>query len=83
VKAAAGNAQGPVIWSPAYNDLTAELVKEAHALGLRVLPWTVNQRDDMSRLIDMGVDGLITDDPAILRDLMGERRMPLPPKLPR
>jgi glycerophosphoryl diester phosphodiesterase len=67
-----------VIWSPAFNDLTAAQVKEAQSLGLKVLPWTVNQRADMARLIDWKVDGIITDDPAVLRDLMAERRMPLP-----
>lgn len=83
VKAAAGSGSAPVIWSPAYQQLTPELVKEAHALGLSVLPWTVNQRADMTRLLDWGVDGLITDDPAILRDLLGERGYALPPKLAR
>jgi len=78
VKAAAGDSKGPVIWSPAFNDLTPALVKEAQALGLRVVPWTVNDRADMARLMDWGVDGLITDDPAILRDVMSERGVPLP-----
>jgi glycerophosphoryl diester phosphodiesterase len=80
VKAAAGDGGGPVTWSPAFNDLSPALVKEAHALGLAVLPWTVNQRADMVRLLDWGVDGIITDDPAILRDLLGERGAPLPAK---
>lgn len=80
VKASAGDARGPVIWSPAYDDLTPALVQEAHALGLAVLPWTVNQRADMARLLDWGVDGIITDDPAILRDLLGERGVALPAK---
>jgi len=44
-----------------------------------VLPWTMNQRADMARLLDWGVDGLITDDPAILRDLLRERGAVLPP----
>jgi glycerophosphoryl diester phosphodiesterase len=81
VKAAVGGAAaGPVIWSPAYAELTPELVKEAHGLGFSVLPWTVNRRADMTRLMDWGVDGIITDDPAVLRDLMAERGVPLPPK---
>jgi len=42
------------------------------------VPWTVNERADMARLMDWGVDGLITDDPAILRDVMSERGVPLP-----
>lgn len=80
VKAAAGDAPGKVIWSPAFKDVTPELLKEAHTLGLQVLPWTVNERADMIRLIDWGVDGIITDDPAILRDVMSEKNMPLPPR---
>jgi glycerophosphoryl diester phosphodiesterase len=78
LKAAAGTSPGKVIWSPAFNDLTAAQVQEAQALGLQVVPWTVNQRADMARLMDWQVDGIITDDPALLRDLMRERRMPLP-----
>ncbi|MBO9649967.1 MAG: glycerophosphodiester phosphodiesterase [Variovorax sp.] len=80
VKAAAGDGPGKVIWSPAFKDVTPELLKEAHTLGLQVLPWTVNERADMIRLIDLGVDGIITDDPAILRDVMSEKNMPLPPR---
>jgi glycerophosphoryl diester phosphodiesterase len=79
---AGGAGTGPVIWSPAYAELTPELLKEAHALGFTVLPWTVNRREDMRRLMDWGVDGIVTDDPAVLRDLMAERGMALPPKAP-
>jgi glycerophosphoryl diester phosphodiesterase len=79
VKAAAGTGPGKVIWSPAFDDLTATQVQEAQGFGFRVVPWTVNQRADMARLMDWQVDGIITDDPALLRDLMRERRMPLPP----
>lgn len=78
VKAAAGAARAPVIWSPAYNDLTQAQVQEAHALGLQVLPWTVNQRADLARLMDWKVDGIITDDPLPLRELMRERGLAPP-----
>ena len=54
---------GCAVWSPFWRNVTAENVKEAQALGLKVLPWTVNNPGDMTRLIDMGVDGLITDYP--------------------
>jgi glycerophosphoryl diester phosphodiesterase len=54
---------GCATWSPFWRNVTAENVKEAQALGLKVLPWTVNNPGDMTRLIDMGVDGLITDYP--------------------
>ncbi|WP_076997436.1 glycerophosphodiester phosphodiesterase [Variovorax sp. KK3] len=78
VRAAAGPTRRPVIWSPAFNDLTAAQVREAQTLGLPVLPWTVNQRADMARLMDWKVDGIITDDPVLLRELMRERGMALP-----
>ena len=78
VKAAAGASKAPVTWSPAYRDLTQAQVQEAHKLGLLVLPWTVNARADMARLIDWGVDGIITDYPDVLRDLLRERGMALP-----
>ena len=79
VKAASGKSAGPVIWSPAYNDLTPAAIKEAQGLGFKVLPWTVNQRADMLRLMDWGVDGIITDYPDGRRDLMRERGLSLPP----
>ncbi|WP_210392618.1 glycerophosphodiester phosphodiesterase [Variovorax sp. PAMC 28711] len=78
VKQAAGDARTPVTWSPAFADLRAEQVTEAHQLGLLVLPWTVNQRADMARLVEMRVDGVITDFPDVLRAVQQERGMPLP-----
>ena len=54
-------AAGCGIWSPRFVELTADLVAEAHVLGLKVVPWTINTPADMARIIDMKVDGLITD----------------------
>ena len=67
-------AEGGSIWSPAFAGLTADLVAEAQALGLRVVPWTVNRAADMGRLIGWGVDGLITDRPDIARSLIDGTR---------
>jgi glycerophosphoryl diester phosphodiesterase len=60
---AAVAAEGGLIWAPSFEDLTEAAVQEAHALGLSVLPWTVNKPADMRRLVDWGVDGLISDRP--------------------
>ena len=43
--------------------MTAGAVAEAHALGLRVVAWTVNEVEDMLALARLGVDGIITDYP--------------------
>jgi glycerophosphoryl diester phosphodiesterase len=58
--------QGATIWSPRASTLTPRLIETAHEAGLAVIPWTVNRPDDMRRLIDLGVDGLITDRPDLL-----------------
>ena len=63
---------------PTSRELTADQVAEAHALGLKVVPWTVNAPDDMARIIDMKVDGLITDYPDRAREVMAEKGIALP-----
>lgn len=68
---AAIRAAGGAIWSPYHLNLTPALVKEAQDLGLKVIPWTVNDPADMRRLIEWGVDGLITDDPAAGMKVLG------------
>ncbi|MEO5670094.1 MAG: glycerophosphodiester phosphodiesterase [Ramlibacter sp.] len=78
VKAAGGG-----VWSPNGGALTEALVKEAHALGLQVIPWTINAPADMERFIGWGVDGIITDYPDRLRPVMQARGLPLPKALAR
>ena len=51
--------------------VTPRLIRDAHAHGIRVNIWTVNETEDMRRLIDWGVDGLITDYPERLLKLLG------------
>jgi glycerophosphoryl diester phosphodiesterase len=63
-------AEGGPIWAPDHTDLTEIQIREAHALGLLVLPWTVNQPEDISRLIAWGVDGLISDRPDLALTLV-------------
>lgn len=50
-------------WSPFWRNVTAAGIAEAHGLGLKVIPWTVNDPAEMVRQIDLKVDGLITDYP--------------------
>ena len=71
-------AAGCAVWSPDFRDLTPEWMAETKALGLKVIPWTVNQPADMTRLIDMGVDGIISDYPDRLREVVAARGLPLP-----
>jgi len=66
-------AAGGAIWSPFWRDVTPEIVAEAKALGLSVIPWTVNDPADMTRLIDMKIDGLITDYPDRAKALLDAR----------
>ena len=56
-------AEGGGTWTPYWEELTPALLAEAHGLGLLVVPWTVNEAADMRRLVEWGVDGLITDRP--------------------
>ncbi len=71
-------AAGCAVWSPRYTELTAETLAQAHTLGLKVVPWTINAPDDMGRAIDMGVDGLITDYPNRARLVMKDKGIALP-----
>ena len=71
-------AAGCAIWSPFWRNATPALIAESHKLGLRVLPWTVNDPVDMAALLDAGADGLITDYPDRARIVMAGRGIPLP-----
>ena len=58
---------------PRHDLLTRELIEAFHRDGYKVLAWTVNRASEMARLAQWGVDGLISDDPALLRETMGGR----------
>jgi glycerophosphoryl diester phosphodiesterase len=77
VKAAGGK-----VWSPEQRDVDAARLKEARELGLRVVVWTVNDPAQISRLLDLGVDGIISDRPDLVREEMARRGMPLPDPTP-
>ncbi len=54
----------PDIYSPYHLLLNAEVVHGLHILGIKVIPWTVNEPERMQTLLDLGVDGIITDYPS-------------------
>ncbi len=69
VKAAGGK-----IWAPNQTYLTPELLAEARSYGIVVIPWTVNDPDMMRKLIDMGVDGIISDRPDLVKEELAKRK---------
>ena len=66
------------VLSPNFNDLTDRLIRSAHNRGLTVIPWTVNEKADMRSLIRRDVDGIITDYPDRLREVMEAEDLELP-----
>jgi glycerophosphoryl diester phosphodiesterase len=76
------HAAGGAVWSPYYRDLREADLREARQLGLKVVVWTVNDPAEMASLIDLGVDGLITDYPDRARAVMAEKGLPLPRAFP-
>ncbi len=61
------------VYCPGYLFVDAALVRQVHAAGARVLPWTVNQPEHWQRLLDWGVDGITTDTPDRLAAFLRER----------
>ena len=59
----------PAVYSPNSALVTPELMKECRALGIRVIPWTVNSLEEMKRLKALGVDGIISDYPDLFAQL--------------
>ena len=77
IKAAGGDT-----WSCYWGNLTQANVKEAQQLGLKVLAWTVNDARRMGQLMDMGVDGIVTDRPDLLRQEMQRHGLAVPAPAP-
>jgi glycerophosphoryl diester phosphodiesterase len=78
-----GFPQGGTINDPGYVPFTTrELVRDAHRAGIEVVPWTINDRATQEHLMDIGVDGLITDFPDRFRQVMRDRHLRLPRATP-
>lgn len=59
----------PNIYSPSYHLATQELIEKTQENNIKFIPWTVNSKEEMENLIEMGVDGIITDFPEILNEI--------------
>ncbi|GAA3735773.1 hypothetical protein GCM10022225_18130 [Plantactinospora mayteni] len=74
-----GFPQNGTVTDPGYRPyVTKEMVAHAHRNGIKVVPWTIDDVPTMAKLLDDGVDGIITDYPDRLRALLAERRIALP-----
>ena len=71
-------AAGASVWSSFHGDLDAARVKQAQALGLTVLAWTVNDTARIAEVMDFGVDGIVSDRPDRVRAEMQRRGLRLP-----
>jgi glycerophosphoryl diester phosphodiesterase len=68
------HAAGGRIWAPNQTFLTPAMLAEARALGIVVIPWTVNDPAMMVKLLEMGVDGIISDRPDLVQIELKKRR---------
>lgn len=59
----------PPVYSPHFSLVNASLVEACHQKGMRVIPWTANNLEEMKRLKDLKVDGIITDYPDLFAQL--------------
>ena len=60
---------GGQAWHPYYRDISKKIVEISHEANLPINVWTVNDEDDMLKMIEYGVDGIMTDYPLKLKDL--------------
>jgi glycerophosphoryl diester phosphodiesterase len=65
-------AAGGRSWAPYYKHVTISNIQTAHQLGIQVFVWTPDSRATMKRLIEMGVDGIITNRPDRLRSILDQ-----------
>ena len=57
----------PDIYCPHFQLLNETVVKQLHESAIKVIPWSVNEKTDMDRMVLLGVDGIVTDYPDMIR----------------
>lgn len=70
---------GAVVWAPFHKMLDKVEMAEAKRLGLTVIPWTVNEVEDIHRMIDLGVGGIISDWPDRAKEILISRHVKIAP----
>lgn len=69
---------GVDVISPYYKECDSKMIKNAHEYGMLVIPWTIDDRLEMERFVSMGIDGIITDYPDILREILVSKGFKIP-----
>lgn len=59
----------PAVYSPEFSTVTPEMISYCHAQKIKVLPWTVNTAEEIQKLKDLGVDGVISDNPVLFQKI--------------
>ncbi len=75
------HALGAKVWSPYWREVSAQLLAQAHELGLTVSVWTVNDPADIEAMLDLGVDSIISDFPDRVRTSLARRKQRLAPQV--
>ena len=68
-----GRLVSPRIIHPHYQDITGRFIQDEHRRGRRVNAWTVDDPNEMKRLFNLKIDGIITDDPRLARQILEEK----------
>ena len=63
-------------WGPFFRTLTRDKTEKAKQLGMRVVPWTVNDLDVLDELLEWGVDGVMTDNPSAFAEALRKKNVP-------
>ncbi len=64
----------PDVYSPEFPMVTAATVEQVHGMGMNLIPWTIDKKEDMANIIRLGVDGVITNYPDVAKQLIKERK---------
>lgn len=75
---AVGGVAGVRVLAPDAGLVDMDLMRRAHAAGLLVVPWTVDDAPVMKHLVELGVDGLTTNRPDVLRTVLSDSGLPMP-----